>query len=399
MVTLTSADNILKSVYLDAIVDQINTKTNPFYNMIKKGSENVVGKEIICATRFGLNGGMGSASETGTLPKAVGNNYIALKADLKNIYGTIEVSDKALRASETSAGALVNVLNAEMEGLLESAKFNFGRMLYQNGTGKLAKLVTKTGVTAPEYAVDDTRNLIEGMSVDVIKSDGSARNTSAVQIVSVDRVNNKVKLSASVTGAAANDILVVQQSYNAELFGLEYLFDSSLSSLYGNARTDVGFMLPQTTALNAGISSDNFQKQLDAIEQKSGGAVDLILCSYDVRRKYFNSLAERGTNVDYMNIDGGFKALSFSGIPVIADRFVESETAYFLNTNDFKLQQLCDWKWIEGDNGSVLRQLESKPAYQATLVKYANLICTRPIGQGKMTGIKEAGYTAPAEQA
>lgn len=240
MVTLTSADNVLKSVYLDAIVDQINTKTNPFYNMIKKGSENVVGKEIICAARFGLNGGMGSASETGTLPKAVGNNYIALKADLKNIYGTIEVSDKALRASETSAGALVNVLNAEMEGLLESAKFNFGRMLYQNGTGKLATLVAKTGVTAPEYAVDDTRNLIEGMSVDVIKSDGSARSAASVQIVSVDRVNSKVKLSASVAGAAANDVLVVQQSYNAELFGLEYLFDSSLSGLYGNpARASV----------------------------------------------------------------------------------------------------------------------------------------------------------------
>lgn len=396
MITLSSADNILKSVYLDAIVDQINTKTNPFYNMIKKGSENVVGKEIICATRFGLNGGMGSASETGTLPKAVGNNYIALKADLKNIYGTIEVSDKALRASETSAGALVNVLNAEMEGLLESAKFNFGRMLFQDGSGKLATLVTKSGVSAPEYAVDDTRNLIEGMNVDVIKADGTARSTAPVQIVSVDRTNNKVKLSASVTNAAATDYLVLQQSLNAELYGLEYLFDASLANFYGNTRSTVKYMLPTTTALGKAISADEFQKQLDATEQRSGGAVDLILCSYDVRRKFFNCLASKGTNTDYMNLDGGFKALSFGGIPVIADRFVASETAYFLNTEDFKLQQLCDWKWIEGDNGSVLRQLESKPAYQATLVKYANLICTRPFGQGKMTGIKEVGYTAPS---
>lgn len=396
MITLSSADNILKSVYLDAIVDQINTKTNPFYNMIKKGSENVVGKEIICATRFGLNGGMGSASETGTLPKASGNNYIALKADLKNIYGTIEVSDKAIRASESSAGALVNVLNAEMEGLLESAKFNFGRMLYQDGSGKLASIVTKSGVTAPVYAVDDTRNLIEGMTVDVIQSSGTARSTAPVQIVAVDRENNTVKLSAAVSGAAATDFLVVQQSHNAELYGLEYLFGSS-TNFYGNTRTNVSFMLPKTNALNAGISSDNFQKELDAIEKRSGGSPDLILCSYDVRRKYFKCLAEKGTNVDYMNLDGGFKALSFSGIPVIADRFVADETAYFLNTQDFKLQQLCDWKWIEGDNGSVLRQLESKPAYQATLVKYANLICTRPFGQGKMTGIKEAGYTAAGQ--
>ena len=38
---------------------------------------------------------------------------------LKKLYGTIEISDKAIRASRTSAGAFVNLLNAEMEGAAE----------------------------------------------------------------------------------------------------------------------------------------------------------------------------------------------------------------------------------------------------------------------------------------
>ena len=29
---------------------------------------------------------------------------------------------------------------------------------------------------------------------------------------------------------------------------------------------------------------------------------------------------------------------------------------YLLNTNDFCLHQLCDWQWLEGDDGKVLQQ-------------------------------------------
>ena len=60
---------------------------------------------------------------------------------------------------------------------------------------------------------------------------------------------------------------------------------------------------------------------------------------------------------------------------------------YLLNTNDFTLHQLCDWNWLENEDGKVLRQSENKPIYTATLVKYADLICDRPNGQAKISGI------------
>lgn len=91
-----------------------------------------------------------------------------------------------------------------------------------------------------------------------------------------------------------------------------------------------------------------------------------------------------------MEIEGGFKTLSFNGIPVVADRFCPEGTMYLLNTEDFKLCQLCDWQWLEGDDGKILRQVPGKPVYNATLVKYAELICERPGGQAKLTGITEA---------
>ena len=135
----------------------------------------------------------------------------------------------------------------------------------------------------------------------------------------------------------------------------------------------------------ASLTADIIQETLDDIEERSGGTINLMIASYDMRRKYLSSLQESRINVDYMNLDGGFKSMSYNGIPFYADRFVPEKTVHFVNTDDFRLQQLGDWSWIEGDGGRILRQLDNKAAYGATLVKYANLICVRPIGQAKMT--------------
>ena len=66
---------------------------------------------------------------------------------------------------------------------------------------------------------------------------------------------------------------------------------------------------------------------------------------------------------------------------------VEDGTMYLLDTSAFKLHQLCDWRYLENENGKILRQTQGKPTYTATLVKYCDLICSRPNGQAKLTGI------------
>ena len=48
------------------------------------------------------------------------------------------------------------------------------------------------------------------------------------------------------------------------------------------------------------------------------------------------------------------------------------------------------WQWLSGDDGKILKQVPGKPVYTATLVKYADLICARPNGQGVIYGITEA---------
>ena len=79
--------------------------------------------------------------------------------------------------------------------------------------------------------------------------------------------------------------------------------------------------------------------------------------------------------------------MTYNGIPVVSDRFVPEGTMYLLNSKDFTMHQLCDWKWLEGEDGRVIKQNAGYPTYSATLVKYADLICDKPSGQAKISNI------------
>jgi hypothetical protein len=390
MVTLSSADKVLKNVYLEAICDQLNNKTNPFYAAIEKCADNVSGKLVSYSAKYGINGGMGSGTEDGALPKSAGNCYQALTAPLRNLYGTITLSDKVIRASRDSAGAVVDILNEEIEGLLDAAKFNFSRMLWQNGSGVLTQIGdVSMHAQTHYYPVASTENLMEGMCVDFVTPGGTVVS-GGHRITRVDRDNNMMYIDPAVSMSInffGNEYVTLQQSYNNEIYGIPYLFDSSISTFYGLTRSAVPYLHPQVSVQNGAISSGGIQKMLDKIEVATGGEINMLVTSYDVRREYLDYLSATRTNIDYMNLDGGFKALSYNGIPLVADRFCTGGNIYFLNTNDFRLAQLCDWQWIEGENGRILTQLEKTPTYTGTLVKYANLICVRPHAQGKLTVI------------
>lgn len=389
MVTLTSADNALKSYYLGAITQQLNTEANPFLAKIKQSTADVWGKEVRRLAQYGVNGGVGAGTEEGALPAAGGNNYEQFVTTLKNLYGTVEISDKAVRASENNAGAFVNLLTAEMEGLIRSSSFNFGRMLFGDGSGTLCTVSAAASGTT--ITVDSVKNVIEGMTVDILTSAGSAvSGATGRRILSVDRDEKTITLSgAALSGVAATNIVCVQGSYNLELTGLGAIFKDT-GSLYGLDRATHKWMVPYMDSSVGDLTETKIQKAIDKLEETAGSRVDIILCSWGVKRALQEVLSESRTNSDMAELAGGYRTMTYNGIPVVADRFCPDKTMYLLNSADFTLHQLCDWKWLEGDDGKVLRQVPGKPLYTATLVKYADLICTRPCGQAMLSGITEA---------
>ncbi|MBE7081826.1 MAG: phage major capsid protein [Clostridiales bacterium] len=389
-VNLTNADSALKSLYLDAISHQLDNNVNPLLSAISKSTNDVWGKEVRKLCTFGVNGGINAGTEDGNLPTATGNNYTQFVSTLKNLYGVIEISDKAIRASENNSGAFVSLLNSEMEGLIKSSTFNFGRMLFGDGTGALA---TVSEVKSNVFYVDNVKNIMEGMLVDIRDASGNIiSGLSARKVVSINRALKQVTLSGATVADqtfSAGAIMTVQASYNHEITGLGAIFGDS-ANLYGVNRSQNAWLMPYTQKEVGEISELTIQTALDAIEERSGRGVNFIVCSWGVRRALQQLFGANRRSIDTMELNGGFKAMNYNGIPIVADRFCPEGTMYLLNTNDFTLHQLCDWQWLADDDGRVLKQIPGKPVYTATLVKYAELICSCPNGQGMLSGITEA---------
>ena len=274
-----------------------------------------------------------------------------------------------------------------MEGLLRSSSFNFGRMLFGDGSGILCKVASVSGNVV---TVDSVKNIIEGMVVDFMDGDAAVTGATGRRITAIDRALKKF----TVTGAALDSTLsggegvCVQGSYNLELTGLGAIFKDS-GTLYGLDRATHSWMIPYMQDSVGEIDETVIQKAIDHLEETAGSRVDFIVCSWGVKRALQAYFSQYKRITDVMELAGGYKAMSYNGIPVVADRFCPEGTMYLLNTADFCLHQLCDWKWLEGDDGRVIRQIPGKPLYTATLVKYADLICTRPCGQAMLSGITE----------
>ena len=384
MVSLTTAQDALKSVYLGVVSDQLNTNSNPLLAKIKHTTRDVWGKEIRKLAPYGINGGIGAGTEEGVLPSSAENKYLQFVTTLKNLYGTIEISDKAIRASSNSAGAFVNLLNDEMEGLVKASSFNLSRMLYGDGSGVLATVNSYEGGAV---IFDSVKNLIEGMVIDTYNGDEIVPALSGLRIKYVDRTTKKVVFTISPsTEFAPGFKIYVQKSKDNEITGLGAIFKKD-GSLYGVDKAKYPWMNPYEKTNAGEINENMLQVAIDEIEENTGSKINFITCSATVKRAFQQYLSYFRRNIDVMELEGGYKALAYNGIPVVSDRFVADDTMYLLNTDEFAMHELCDWNWLEGEDGKIIKQVPGYAKYTATLVKYADLICGKPNGQAKISGI------------
>lgn len=389
MISLSTADSALKNVYLDVIKNELNNEMDPFYSKIKKTSQDITGNEIRKMVTIGVNGGIGAGSEVGSLPKAKESNFAALVTTLKNLYGQLEISDKALRASQNETGAFLNLLNAEMENLIEASKFNFRRILYGNGEPYLAKTDNEEDGKRV-YEVDKVNKLMPGMRITGVDQFGEAVSyLTNVEILDVDYQNSTITLpegcefNEEETDAPPISLKLATSSDN-EIVGLAGILDSTrVPTLYGLERKNNSFLCATNQMISASTATfSSILQTIDNIKLNYNANIDLIVCDYVWRRLYQKTLKTYAFNTDIMLLDGGVRAITVNGIPVIANRFIDNRTGYLLDTSTFSFHQLCDWTWLSNDKGQVIHQKEGYAAHTATLVKYCDLICDRPNKNG-----------------
>ena len=378
MITIQNADAALKDYYLDAVSAQLNEGVSPFFASIEKATDYVYGKDVKLAVVRGNAGNVKAGAEDGDLPDPHKNRYVDITLPLKNIYGTIEISDKALRASREASGAFVNLLNAEMDGLISSAKQNFQRMLFGDGSGKLFTLGDK--VSDGVYKADKVKEYFTGMQTDIYLRSGSASSEGkGVYIKSVDLKEGTVTFEKKFVDLITGGTVYVHGSADSELTGLGAIFGNG--ELYGFDRSADKYFAPYKADAEGSLTESALSDVLDYMEENYNSKINVILCSYATRKKIAGLIDANRRVVNSIDARTGYGAVTVNDVPVYADRFCPDDCIYFLNSEDFALYQLCDWEWLEDEDGKILKQVPGKASYCATLVKYAELVCRKPCGQ------------------
>ena len=394
MVTLSTVEKALKELYLGAIIKQLNTESDPFIARIKRTSERITGNnDIIRAAQIGINGGFGAGTETGQLPLPGENIYKKLRSTTKNMYGVIAISDKSLKSLKgNDKGAFGNLIQNEITGMMETAKWNFARQVSGKSDGVLTTCKASGGATN-KVPVNDVRLLIEGITIDILEAGGNPLAT-ARRILNIDRSKNEITISGAAVTTTAGMLITAQGSYMLELTGLGDLFDTDSLTLYGNERASNDWLNPYVKknagAINDAMLTEAIMRQEDAYNVN----INYLRAGNDAYYAYAKYLEGRVRLINTTKLEGGFTALKVGEHPFVRNKFMRPDSIDFLDTEKFYLDQVSEWDWIPGPVGGIFVQNAGTATYNATLAKYADLMCVTPGGMARYEGI-----TAPAEAA
>jgi len=402
MITIATAENALKNIYLDTVINDINKKTNPFLTMVEENTRTASGKNAKVSIRYG-QAAVGAGTETGDLPTGDNEKSVELSVPLKNLYGTFQISDKAIKAASLDPNAFASLLGGEMQNLVAAAQNNLTSMLYGNGK-KLLAVFDSTAF------YNDTRNKIivgskyinnfsKDMRLNIVTNTGVSVTDSDNDnlITEVNIPAGMITLSDELVANKADRYYVYNYSDDqTSMNGIDSVFNPSV---YGAHTYDYPEIAPCNYRDNGDalrvLDEEAVLEFLDAYEEHCQSMpADIMLTHPRVKKSIFESLKNTRSNIATTELAGGFHGFTFNGIPLYSDVKCKAGNLYVLNSKSFAMHQLCDWTWLSNEDGSILKQTPGKATYMATLVKYADLICDKPFLQGRCSGFSALNWKA-----
>lgn len=402
MITIATAENALKNIYLDTVINDINKKTNPFLTMVEENTRTASGKDAKVSVRYG-QAAVGAGTETGDLPVTGNDQSVELSVPLKNLYGTFQISDKAIKAASLDPNAFASLLGGEMQNLVAAAQNNLTSMLYGNGMKLLAvfdsadfyngnRSMIKVGKKyINNFSKDMHLMIMDNTGVAVIDTDNDNL------VTEVNTISNIITLSDAVLDKKADRYYIYNyEDDGTSMSGIDSIFKQRI---YGAHISDYPEITPcnyidKDAELHV-LDEEAVLEFMDAYEEHCESMpADIMLTHPRVKKAIFESLKSTRSNIATTELAGGFHGFTFNGIPLYSDVKCKAGNLYALNSKSFAMHQLCDWTWLSNEDGSILKQTPGKATYMATLVKYADLICDKPFLQGRCSGFSALNWKA-----
>ena len=435
-ISLTIANEILKVDYQDIVRDVMNSAT-VLNARLERDWDSVQGELVYFGLNVSRNNSFASRSGgTGTyLPPAGAQGYDASTFTIPEMYGRLQVMQRDIKASRNSKGALLRILDAEVRNYIRDCKVALNRMNYGDGSGIVARVLSITDATTfvvqtehnhgsnPTYGSTvtywGTRFLQPGMLISfaaaktsgvtkiagIVGLSGTATDT-YVQVVSADRVTGIVVVDTlggvalnggGGTDVAVDDYVAIHGSRGNDQMGLVGIVDDGSRAderffdvFQGIDRSDPAknwwnANVMHNSGIDRNISLRDLQDLCDEIEIQGDGMVNLMLTTYGIRSEILALLlADKRFSAPFeMELDGGFRSLSYNGIPIVPDKDAPKHMLFGMDESTVKFYSMSDMEWLEED-GSVLHRVPNEPKYEATGFLYRQMGCTDPRNLGRI---------------
>lgn len=401
--TLSAADAILKDLYVGPVVEQLNNKTY-MIDQIERDSQSIdhTGRRAVIPVHSARNRGRGSRADGGNLPNAGVQAWQDAIVKIRYHYSAIEVTDAAIKGSQSNEGAFVNLLDAETKGCANDLRKDMNRQVFGTGDGVLASLSeTKTETTV--LPLDSVQYLAVGDPVDVRrKTDGVS--TEGVVGTSIKArtggTTKTVELSTKVAGTVGSTFGVyLGESRNNEMDGLRNIVQAKRtlheinSETAGNEFWKASEREAGTSASATAVAGESIFEQLaDDVGFSGQGDVQVFLTTRGIRRRLADTYQsqKRFNDAQAVQVHGGYSAIMVNEIPVIADDDAPRNVAFGLNKDSFRWFQQSAPGWMEQSNSGVFHLKDGSTAgqkvatWQAFFSWYAALGCVAPNRNGKI---------------
>jgi hypothetical protein len=373
---------LLKDTYMGPVAEQLNNEVLLLQRLEARDQE-IFGKQVITPIHIGRSGGIGARGESKQLPSPGNQRYDKAIYDLKYLYGRVRVTGPSMAKTRSEAGAFLQALKSELDGIRADLRKDVARQIYGDGDGKICTCASNAAgvVTLGARGAEAIRKgqLYIGMVVDI----GTAADPDAVDaattITAVNVATPSITVSPKSGTAVTGSHFVFRAGSVDGSTGVVYEIDNALGKLVSTtAGATVGGINSGTVTewdnqrtASAALSFDSMQQAWNQL-RIAGADPSLVIVSFGGQRIFKNLFDSKIQYTEPLTLRGGFKSLEFMGMPLVADVDAPFGRVYFLDEKFIKVFSNRDWHFLDED-GDVLKWRTDYDEWEAVLARYMNL--------------------------
>jgi hypothetical protein len=404
---LTTLSDILKEYYLGPVAEQLNNEVLLLARLNTR-SEDLVGKRAYVPLHVSRSGGIGARGEDQALPTAGNQDYDKAVYDLKYLYGRVRVTGPSMAKTKNEAGAFLQALKGELDGIRNDLQKDLARQVYSKGEAVICDCDTTSSSTTVTLDSATGKEAIRkgqlyvGMIVDIGTTSNVDSQAAGVTITAVDYTNGTITVSGSAFSTTSSHRVFragAGVDGGASQTGSRSYEIDGLSRLVSIGSEPVGEIDPATNTWwdnkrinkSGAIDLDTLQKGMNLIRLE-GGLPSVMITSLGVQREVYGLLSDDVRYVDPQSLTyaAGFKTLEYGGMPIISDIDAPYGRIYMLDESTMKVFSDQDWHFLDAD-GQTLRQVSGYDAFEAIMTRYMNLGLTKRSNQCVIYGVTVDG--------